>query len=89
MTYAKFSATYKSTVKEKYSYSDADLSLIKAMSGGALNYTASSYADGSNTLVGLRNIVYKMVALGEDIAQTVNSYNARLQNCIDVTIKQQ
>lgn len=90
MAFAKFSSTsYTSNVGGKYTYSTEDLALIKSMTDGPKNYTGSSYSDGSNTLTGLRGQVCYKIAFGDDIAQTVNSYNVKLQNCIDVTIKQQ
>ncbi len=89
MAFAKFSTSYESNVNGKYAYSTEDLALIQQMADGPKNYTGSTYSDGSNNSNGIRAIVYKMVALGEDITQTVNKYNALLQNCIDVTINQQ
>lgn len=89
MAFAKFSASYESNVAGKYTYSAEDLALIQQMTSGPKHYTGSTYSDGSNTSTGVRGVVFKMVALGEDITQTVNKYNALLQKCIDVTVNQQ
>ncbi|MBQ9963993.1 MAG: extracellular solute-binding protein [Clostridia bacterium] len=87
MAFAKFSATYKSNTKEKYTYSDEDMALIEKMAAGPKHYTVASYSDGSTDIDTLTNEMSGKIVRGADIAQTVEAYNARFQNCIDTMMK--
>ncbi len=88
LAFAKFSATYKSTVKEKYTYSDEDLAIIAKMTAGPKSYSAASYSDASTDVNTLINEMSSKILRGQDYVQVSSAYNARIQNCIDVMISQ-
>lgn len=89
MVFAKFSTTYKSNVKPKYTWSDADQKVIDGLAAGPKCWSNYAYSDGSNSGLDLMSEMVWKVSHGEDVAQTTASYNALLQHCIDVMISQQ
>lgn len=89
MAFAKHSATF-STINNNaaYKYSEADKKLINKLAAEKKKVNAYCFSDGSNTDYLLVQKLQWEIAEGGDVAQLVATYNAQLQNCIDVMMAQ-
>lgn len=89
MSFAQFATTFTTRANTDYTYSAEDQKLLDQLQVGEKIWATESYSDGSNVAYELIQQMQGKIFKGEDIAQTLNSYNAQIQNCIDVTIGQQ
>lgn len=89
MSFAQFATTFTTRANTDYTYSAEDQKLLDQLQTGEKIWATESYSDGSHAAYELIQQMQGKIFQGEDIAQTLNSYNAQVQNCIDVTIGQQ
>ena len=90
MAFAKFSSQYESKNTSQYKWSTKDQALIDSLTLAENKVVKfANFSDGSNNA---NTLVAKMqweIFSGGDVAQLTSSYNAQVQNCIDVMITQQ
>ena len=89
MAFAKFSATYPVVNTTAYKWSAKDQAIIDQLTLGPKVVQFATFSDGSNDANTLVNAMQWSIFEGGDVAQLTSSYNAQVQNCIDVMISQQ
>lgn len=90
LAFAKHSATFPTVDRNgAYKYSDADYKLLTELQSEKKQGRTHQFSDGSNSDADLLASVRHDITEGGDVAQVLASYNAQIQNCIDVTMEQQ
>lgn len=89
LAFAKHAATFATVDKNgKYKYSDADYKLLTTLQSEKKSGLTHVFSDGSNNSNDLMMNVRHEITEGGDVAQVLASYNAQVQNCIDITLAQ-
>jgi hypothetical protein len=89
LAFAKHAATFATVDKNgKYKYNDADYKLLTALQSEKKSGLTHVFSDGSNNSNDLMMNVRHEITEGGDVAQVLASYNAQVQNCIDITLAQ-
>ena len=88
VAYAKFSTTYKDTVKEQFELSAEDQKMFDSICNGAIIYYNASFSDGKKTAHEyIMNLEWFAAESASDVAQLTAEANAQIKNCITVAMK--
>ncbi len=90
MAFAKHSSTFSTVARDgDYKYNEADTKLLLELQNEKKTGLSHEFSDGSTSVSELLNQFKHDVQEGGDIAQLVATYDAQIQNCIDVMMSQQ
>ena len=89
VAFAKHSATYATVDRNgAYKYNASDYKLLTELQSKKKIGRTHQFSDGSNNDNDLIASVRHDITEGGDVAQVLASYNAQIQNCIDVMMAQ-
>ncbi len=90
MAFAKHAATYATIDKAgTYKFNAEDTELINKLQQCKKYSVSHCFSDGSNIDYTLKHQFTWRIASGDDVAQAVATYDAQIQNCIDLMMAQE
>ena len=88
VAYAKFSTTYKDTVKEQFELSAEDQKMFDNVCNGAIIYHNAAFSDGKKSAHSyILDLEWFIAESASDVAQLTAEANAQVKNCITVAMK--
>ena len=90
IAFAKHGAKYATIDKAgTYKFNAEDTELINKLQQCKKYSISHSFSDGSNIDYNLKHLFTGRLIAGDDVAQAVATYDAQIQNCIDVMLAQE